>query len=127
MKKQEKFIKIFDLSVSKILFDFVNNEVLKGTNISSKRFWNGFNKTVHQLAPINNKLIQTRHKMQRSIDNYHLSRKGQKFKKNDYKKFLKKIGYLKNTGPNFKIQTKNVDYEISSVCGPQLVCPVSNA
>ena len=81
MKKQEKFIKIFELSVSKILFDFVNNEVLKGTNISSKRFWNGFNKVVHQLAPINNKLIQTRHKMQRSIDNYHLSRKNQKFKK----------------------------------------------
>ena len=107
MKKREKFVKIFELSVSKILFDFVNNEVLKGTNISSKRFWNGFNKTVHQLAPINKKLIQTRHKMQRSIDNYHLNRKGQKFKKNDYKKFLKKIGYLKNTGPNFKIQTKN--------------------
>ena len=81
MKKQEKFVKIFELSVSKILFDFVNNEVLKGTNISSKRFWNGFNKIVHQLAPINNKLIQTRHKMQRSIDNYHLSRKGQKFEK----------------------------------------------
>ena len=127
MKKREKFVKIFELSVSKILFDFVNNEVLRGTNISSKRFWNGFNKTVHQLVPINKKLIQTRHKMQRSIDNYHLNRKGQKFKKNDYKKFLKKIGYLKSTGPNFKIQTKNVDNEISSICGPQLVCPVSNA
>ena len=57
MKKQEKFVKIFELSVSKILFDFVNNEVLKGTNISSKRFWNGFNKAANQLAPINNKLI----------------------------------------------------------------------
>ena len=50
MKKREKFVKIFELSVSKILFDFVNNEVLRGTNISSKRFWNGFNKTVHKLA-----------------------------------------------------------------------------
>ena len=85
MKKQEKFVKIFELSVSKILFDFVNNEVLRGTNISSKRFWNGFNKTVHQLVPINKKLIQTRHKMQRSIDNYHLTRKSQKFKKNGQK------------------------------------------
>ena len=92
--KTRKFIKIFELSVSKILFDFVNNEVLKGTNISSKRFWNGFNKTVHQLAPINNKLIQTRHKMQRSIDNYHLSRKI-KNSKNDYKKFLKKLIFEK--------------------------------
>ena len=127
MKKQEKFVKIFELSVSKILFDFINNEVLRGTNISSKRFWSGFNKTVHQLAPINKKLIQIRHKMQTSIDNYHLSRRSKKFNKNDYKKFLKKIGYLKSTGSNFKIQTKNVDNEISSICGPQLVCPVSNA
>ena len=127
MKKSEKFVKIFELSVSKILFDFVNNEVLRGTNISSKRFWKGFNKSIHELAPVNIKLIQTRHKMQRSIDNYHLPRKSQKFQKNDYKKFLKNIGYLKNTGPNFKIQTKNVDNEISSICGPQLVCPVSNA
>ena len=69
MKKQEKFIKIFDLSVSKILFDFVNNQVLRDTNISVKRFWDGFNKSVHELAPINKKLIQTRHKIQRSIDN----------------------------------------------------------
>ena len=63
MKKQEKFIKIFELSVSKILFDFINNEVLRGTNISSKRFWKGFNKSIHELAPINKKLIQTRHKI----------------------------------------------------------------
>ena len=127
MKKQEKFIKIFGLSVSKTLFDFLNNEVLPGTNVSKKRFWSGFDKTVHELAPINKKLIQARHKMQRSIDNYHLSRKSQKFKKKDYKKFLKKIGYLKNSGPDFKILTKNIDREISSICGPQLVCPVSNA
>ena len=127
MKKQEKFIKIFELSVSKVLFDFINNEVLRGTNINKKRFWSGFNKTVHQLAPINKKLIQSRHKMQRSIDNYLLSKRGKKLNKKDYKKFLRKIGYLKKNKPNFKIQTKNVDKEISDICGPQLVCPVSNA
>ena len=86
MKKQEKFIKIFELSVSKVLFDFINNEVLRGTNINKKRFWSGFNKTVHQLAPINKKLIQSRHKMQRSIDNYLLSKRGKKLNKKDYKK-----------------------------------------
>ncbi len=127
MKKQEKFIKIFELSVSKVLFDFINNEVLRGTNINKKRFWSGFNKAVHQLAPINKKLIQSRHKMQRSIDNYLLSKRGKKLNKKDYKKFLRKIGYLKKNKPNFKIQTKNVDKEISDICGPQLVCPVSNA
>ncbi len=127
MKKHEKFVKIYDLSVSKLLFDFVNKEVLRGTSISIKRFWQGFNGAVHELAPMNKKLIEKRHKIQRSIDSFHLSRKNRKFNKKEYKKFLKKIGYLINSGPNFKIQTKNVDREISNVCGPQLVCPVSNA
>ena len=63
MKKQEKFVKIFELSVSKILFDFINNEILRGTNISNKRFWSGFNKAVHELMPINKKLILNRHKI----------------------------------------------------------------
>ena len=127
MRKKEKFIKVFNLSVSELLYDFINNEILQGTNISIKRFWHGFNKTVHELAPKNKKLIDTRHKIQKSIDNYHLSRKGQKLNKKDYKKFLRSIDYIKKSGANFKIQTKNVDKEISSICGPQLVCPVSNA
>ncbi len=127
MAKKEKFIKVFNLSVSELLYDFINNEILQGTNVSIKRFWHGFNKTVHELAPKNKKLIDTRHKIQKSIDNYHLSRKGQKLNKKDYKKFLRSIDYIKKSGPNFKIQTKNVDKEISSICGPQLVCPVSNA
>ena len=127
MKKKEQFVKIYDLSVSKVLLSFVNNELLKGTNISSKIFWQGFNKTVHELNPRNKELIEIREKIQKSIDSYHLENKGIKINLNKYKKFLKKIGYIKKTGPNFKIQTKNVDMEIASVCGPQLVCPVSNA
>ena len=61
MKKQEKFVKIFELSVSKILYDFINSEILRGTNISNKRFWSGFNKAVHELVPINKKLLQKLH------------------------------------------------------------------
>ena len=127
MKKKEKFIKICDLSVSKVLLDFINKELLPGTGVSRNHFWKGFNKTVHYLAPKNKKLIEIREKIQKSIDSYHLERKGKKFNFNEYKSFLKKIGYLKKSGPNFKIQTKNVDKEISNICGPQLVCPVSNA
>ncbi len=127
MKKKEKFIKICDLSVSKVLLDFINKELLPGTGVSRNHFWKGFNKTVHYLAPKNKKLIEIREKIQKSIDSYHLERKGKKFNFNEYKIFLKKIGYLKKSGPNFKIQTKNVDKEISNICGPQLVCPVSNA
>ena len=127
MKKREKFIKISDLSVSKLLLDFVNKELLPGTGISKNRFWKGFNDAVHYLAPKNKRLIETREKIQKSIDTYHLDRKGKKFNFSEYKVFLKKIGYLQKSDKNFKIQTKNVDKEISSICGPQLVCPVSNA
>ena len=127
MKKKEKFVKTNNLSVSSVLLNFVNKELLPGTAISKNQFWSGFSKTVHDLSPKNKKLIETREKLQKSIDSYHLERKGKKFKLNEYKLFLKKIGYLKKFGPNFKIQTKNLDKEISSICGPQLVCPVSNA
>ncbi len=126
MKKREKFIKISDLSVSKLLLDFVNKELLPGTGISKNRFWKGFSNAVHYLSPKNNKLLETREKIQKSIDTYHLDRKGKKFNFSEYKVFLKKIGYLQKSSKNFKIQTKNVDKEISSICGPQLVCPVSN-
>ena len=127
MKKKEKFIKTCDLSVSNVLLSFVNKELLPGTGISSNQFWDGFSKTVHDLSPKNKKLLETREKIQKTIDSFHLERKDKKFNFNEYKIFLKKISYLKKTGPNFKIQTKNVDKEISNICGPQLVCPVSNA
>ena len=127
MKKKHQFIKILDLSVSKILYEFVNKELLPKSGISKQRFWKGFNQVVHKLSPVNKKLIETREKIQKSIDSYHLSNKDKKFSKKNYKQFLQKIGYLKKEGSNFKIQTKNVDDEISKICGPQLVCPVSNA
>ena len=127
MKKKEQYIKIKSLSVSKILFDFVNNELLKGINIKKNKFWNEFSKATKELVPQNKKLLETREKLQKSIDAFHLDRKNQKLNINIYKKFLKKIGYLEKSGPNFKIMTKNVDNEISGICGPQLVCPISNA
>ena len=127
MSKKEKFVKIHDLSVSNVLLSFVNKELLPGTKISKDHFWKEFNKSIHDLAKKNKELIDTREKIQKSIDSYHLEKKGKKINLKDYKNFLKKINYLKQNGPNFKIQTKNVDKEISSICGPQLVCPVSNA
>jgi len=127
MKKKEQYIKIKNLSVSKILFDFINNDLLKGINIKKDKFWDGFDKATSELVPINKTLLETREKLQNSIDTFHLDRKNKKLNLKNYKKFLKKIGYLKKSGPNFKIMTKNVDNEISSICGPQLVCPISNA
>ena len=104
---------------------FVNNELLPDTNINPD-FWSDFDKTVHELAPLNNQLLNKR-EIYKKIDNWHLETKGDKFKSDEYKNFLKKIGYLKNDGPDFKIETKNVDDEITQIAGPQLVVPIMNA
>ncbi len=123
----EKYIKIENLSVSSNILNFVNKELLPGTKINKKNFWRGFSKYVHELAPKNKKLLEIREKLQKKIDYWHKDRKGEKINLGKYEKFLRKIGYLKKTGSNFKIKTKNTDKEISSICGPQLVCPISNA
>ncbi len=124
---QEKYDKIENLSVSKNLADFINKELLPGTKINKKKFWKGFDKYVHELTPINRELLQKRERIQKAIDAFNIDNKNYNINKKKYTKFLKKIGYLKKAGPNFKIKTKNIDTEISSICGPQLVCPVSNS
>ncbi len=124
---QEKYIKINNLQVSENLSNFVNDELLKGTNISSENFWLGMEKTLDELAPKNRELIKLREDLQKKIDDWHIKNKGGKFNSEDYKKFLLEIGYLKNEGPDFKIETENVDEEIASIAGPQLVVPVMNA
>ncbi len=116
-----------NLKVSKELFSFVNTELLKDLEISSERFWSGFDNMVHELAPKNKELIQIREDLQKKIDNWHVLNKGNEINIEEYKKFLKEIGYLKDEGPDFKIETKNVDKEISKIAGPQLVVPIMNA
>ncbi len=124
---QEKYIKINNLQVSEKLSNFVSDELLKNTNVSSENFWLGLEKTLDELAPKNKKLINFREELQKKIDNWYIENKGKEIKPEEYKKFLLEIGYLKNEGPDFKIETKNVDEEISSIAGPQLVVPVMNA
>ena len=124
---KEKYIKIENLSVSEKLLNFVNNELLPGTKIKQNAFWKGFSKYVHELAPKNKKLLEIREKLQKKIDDWHKETKGENINIKKYTKFLKKIGYLKNVGAKFKIETKNVDKEISKIAGPQLVVPVMNA
>ena len=124
MKK--KYIKVNNLSVSSDLLNFINNELLKDTTISPENFWKGFDKIVHELSPINRELIKTRDELQKKIDAWHIKNKGNEINIEEYKKFLKEIGYLKEVGPDFKIKTKNIDKEISSIAGPQLVVPIMN-
>ena len=123
---KEKYVRIKNLSVSEVLLNFVNNELLPGTKIKKELFWHRFDKYVHKLTPKNKKLLEIRENLQKKIDDWHKDRKGEKINIKKYEEFLKKIGYLKKIGPNFKIKTKNVDAEISSICGPQLVVPISN-
>ncbi len=124
---QEKYIKINNLKVSEKLSKFVNGELLKNTNVSPENFWLGLEKTLDELAPKNRELIKFREDLQKKIDNWHFKNKGKEFNLLEYKKFLLEIGYLKNEGPDFKIETKNVDEEIANIAGPQLVVPIMNA
>ncbi len=124
---QEKYIKINNLQVAEKLLNFVNDELLKNTNVSSENFWEGLEKTLDELAPKNKELIELREDLQKKIDNWHIKNKDKKFNLDEYKNFLLEIGYLKNEGPDFKIETENVDAEITSIAGPQLVVPVMNA
>ncbi len=116
-----------NLKVSEDLLTFVNNELLKGTDISSDKFWKGFDSAVHDLAPRNKELIGIREKLQKEIDDWHVANKGKEIILNDYKVFLKKIGYLKDEGKDFKIETDKIDDEIAKIAGPQLVVPIMNA
>ena len=124
---QKNFQKIGNLHVAKELLSFVNNELLKDTDISSEKFWIEFDNAVHYLAPINKDLIKTREKLQRKINDWHIKNKNREIKIQEYKKFLKEINYLKEEGPDFNIETSNVDEEITSIAGPQLVVPIMNA
>ena len=123
----KKYIKIKNLSVSLELANFVNSELLPGTNVSKNRFWEGLNKYAHELSPKNKNLLEVREILQKKIDIWHRDKKREKINTKKYSRFLKEIGYLKKEGKNFRIQTKNVDNEISKIAGPQLVVPVMNA
>ena len=116
-----------NLKISEELLSFVNKELLKDLDISSEKFWKGFDKAVHDLAPKNKELIQIRENLQKKIDDWHIKNKGNEIEIEQYKKFLREIGYLKEEGPDFKIETNNVDDEIAQIAGPQLVVPIMNA
>ncbi len=119
--------KINDLKINQTLFDFINTEVIPGTNLDIDKFWDKFSKVVHELSPINRQLLKKREDIQKQIDEWHLNNPKEKFNKNKYIQFLKSISYLVEEGNDFKINTSNVDDEIAKIAGPQLVVPVDNA
>ncbi len=122
-----KMIEKNGLKISSTLFEFINNEAIPNTGINIEQFWNKFSKVVHELSPINKALIQDREDLQKKIDDWHKLNKGEDFNKIEYVRFLKSIGYLVEEKSDFNIETSQVDSEISSIAGPQLVVPVDNA
>jgi malate synthase len=115
------------LKVSKDLKDFLENEVLDGLDISSDHFWKSFEEILNEFSPRNKELLEKREDIQSSIDAWHIERRGSEHNHMEYKSFLEEIGYIAPRSEDFTITTSNVDPEIKTIAGPQLVVPVMNA
>jgi malate synthase len=115
------------LRVAKVLHDFIEGEALPGTGVAPERFWSGLEAIVHDLAPRNRALLAKRDELQAKIDAWHRERRGRLPDPEAYRSFLEEIGYLLPEGEDFAAATANVDAEISTVAGPQLVVPATNA
>ena len=115
------------LVISKDLKNFLENEVLIGLDISKDHFWSSFEAIVNEFSPRNKDLLEKRDNIQSKIDSWHIDRKSQDFNFTEYKSFLTEIGYIAPRSEDFKISTDNVDPEIKTIAGPQLVVPVMNA
>ena len=119
-------IEIAGLKVDAELHRFVEDEALVGTGVSSEDFWAGLSQIIHDLAPENRGLLAKRDALQARIDDWHRANPGP-VDLTAYKAFLKEIGYLVPEGGAFSVTTENVDPEIATLAGPQLVVPITNA
>ena len=118
---------VHGLQVAEELADFIESQALPGTGVAADTFWSGLSRLVHDLGPKNRAFLQRRADIQGQINAWHLARKGAAHDAAAYNAFLSKIGYLVPEGPDFAIETGKVDPEISTVPGPQLVVPITNA
>jgi len=115
------------LQVAGDLARFVDDQALPGTDVAPETFWSGFAALVSDMTPTNKAFLEKRHDLQGQIDDWHIRHRNQPHDHEGYKQFLKDIGYLVEEGPDFEIETTNVDPEIARVPGPQLVVPITNA
>jgi malate synthase len=115
------------LQVAAILNQLLENEIAPDTGVTPEQFWQGLEAIVSDLAPRNAELLQIREDMQSKIDAWHQDNPGPDYDRAAYRAFLQEIGYLLPEGENFSISTENVDEEVATLAGPQLVVPVMNA
>ncbi len=115
------------LRVARVLYDFVTDQAIPGTGVVPAAFWQGLGDLIRDLAPRNKALLEQRDALQTAIDAWHLAHRGKPIDGAAYFEFLRNSGYLLPEPPDFTINTQNVDPEIASIAGPQLVVPVTNA
>jgi malate synthase len=119
-------IKRNGLQVADVLARYVEDEALSGVGIESEAFWKGFDALVHDLAPKNRALLAERDRLQTELDQWHKANPGPVRDLKAYRGFLASIGYIVSSSAAVKATTENVDTEIASQAGPQLVVPLSN-
>ncbi|HIE48678.1 MAG TPA: malate synthase G [Gammaproteobacteria bacterium] len=115
------------LTVAKELDDFLREEVVQGIDVDADKFWSSLELILEDFGPRNKLLLNKREELQKQIDEWHLSKKDKGHDHESYVEFLKEINYLLDEGEDFQITTENVDEEIKTIAGAQLVVPVMNA
>ncbi len=115
---------INEIKVDNVFFDFIDKEVCNGLDISAKDFFQSLSTILSEYQEKNKNLLKIREELQSKIDNWHLENK--RIDPKNYKKFLKDIGYIAPDPGEFSIGVEEVDAEISQICGPQLVVPITN-
>ncbi|MEB0205169.1 malate synthase G [Pseudomonas sp. CCC3.1] len=121
------FVDCHGLKVAPVLQHFIDSDVLPGTGLDAQLFWRGFAELVHELAPLNRALLAERDRLQVELDTWHRAHPGPVTDMAAYRTFLAGIGYLQPQPDHVKVDTDNVDTEISVQAGPQLVVPAVNA
>ena len=115
------------LRIAKVLYDFIECEALPGTGIDRARFWDAFETLFVEFSPRHEAALRRRDELQAEINSWHLAHRGRPASPGEYEAFLRGIGYLVDEGPDFAVDTANVDPEIAFIAGPQLVVPLLNA
>jgi malate synthase len=123
----QQHITVGNLSIHPLFHAFVSTELLPAVGLQEAPFWEGVEAIIDTLTPLNELLLAERDVLQSKIDDYHAEHRGEDFDPAHYRQFLVDIGYLVERGEAFSIDTRDVDPEIATVAGPQLVVPVSNA
>ena len=122
-----RYFRINSIQVEENFYNFVCDEVLPGTMLDKNNFWKKVEVLLVELNELNKSLLKERVRLQHSLDEWNDKNYSKSFSMDDYKSFLIEIGYLCKEGKDFKISTQNIDPEIGTIAGPQLVVPVTNA